>query len=63
MNSPQVGQIVKCTDPSRRLHDPKGYRVEELCQSGGKPNRTFAGRGVAHGGLYQFAYSEWEPFN
>jgi hypothetical protein len=61
-DSPERGTIVRCTDKSRRLTDPKGYRVEELGWSKGYgvPYGSFAACGVAHGGRYLFRVDEWE---
>lgn len=63
-DSPAPGDVVVCTDPSRKLTDPKGYRVEEIgwSKGTGTPYGTFGARGVAWGGLYHFSVTEWEPF-
>lgn len=59
---PKKGDVVVCSDPSRHLRDPYGYRVESF----GVPNSaidpgTFAARGQCLGGLYAFAEHEWKP--
>lgn len=56
-----MGDIVECTDLKRRLEDPLGYRVEGLgwSQGYGVPFGMFLARGVAWGGLYTFAVSEF----
>lgn len=60
-DSPTLGDVVICTEKSRRLIDPKGYRVENLGWSKGfgVPYGCFAARGVKYGGLYQFSVTEW----
>ena len=60
-DSPKVGDVVECTNPKRRLADPRGYRVEGLGWSGacGIPYGEFNARGVAWGGLYRFSVSEY----
>lgn len=62
--SPKVGDVVICTNPARRLKDPKGYRVEQLgwSKGHGQPYGSFAARGVLHGGLYHFEVGEYQLF-
>jgi hypothetical protein len=61
-NSPMMGDIVRCTDKSKHLNDPKGYRVEYLGIKGGygQPFGSFAARGLAYGGVYLFYVNEYE---
>ena len=61
-NSPNIGDIVISKDISRRLDDPKGYKVENLGWSKGYgiPYGSFAARGVRYGGLYHFSVEEFE---
>ena len=60
-DSPKIGDVVACVDQSRRLADPRGYRVEQLgwSEGHGQPYGSFAARGVAYGGLYHFEVTEW----
>lgn len=63
-DSPVIGDIIRCTDPTQHLSDSKGYRVESLGWSRGYgvPYGRFAARGVAHGGLYEFTVNNFAPF-
>jgi hypothetical protein len=59
--SPKLGDVVKCTNPDRKLNDPKGYKVEYLGWSElyGHTYGTFSARGVQYGGLYRFSVYEF----
>lgn len=61
-DAPTIGRIVVCTDPTRRLKDPGGYRVEGVGWSSGTGHAygTFCARGVQYGGLYLLNVNEWE---
>lgn len=64
-NSPDIGDIVKCTVKERKLKDSGGYRVEGIGWSNGSGLHYgyFAARGVKEGGLYQFSVEEYEIIN
>lgn len=59
--SPDLGAIIICTDPSRHLKDPDGYRVENIGYKGdyGVGYGYFTARGVKHGCLYRFSVEEY----
>lgn len=58
--SPYFGDIVKCSNPERKLNDT--YKVEYLgVKDGcGIPYGFFAARGIKNGGLYQFSVYDYE---
>jgi hypothetical protein len=60
--SPMIGDIVRCTDKSRHLIDPLGYKVEQLglVEGFGQEYGSFGARGLRYGGLYFFTVDEYE---
>jgi hypothetical protein len=63
-DSPRIGDIVKCINPARNLHDKAGFKVENLGWSKGTgvPFGYFTARSSAgYGALYQMKVDEWAP--
>jgi hypothetical protein len=61
-DSPSRGDIVECTNVKCKFNDPSGYIVEVIGTKSahGQPFGTFAARGKAWGGLYQFNVLEFK---